>query len=361
MTRGPLARAVRTLFVVLAVGVVVDIAYVLTTSDRPILADLHHANVLCVLAAAAMIMVAPLLHAVRITLWSRVFKHPLKFRQSLSAVACNEIGAAITPTGSGGGYLKLLFLTTCGFTTAQATATMVLGSLEDLLFVLIVVPALFFSNQSYDDDRVAVAFSRFYDNLTSAGAIIVVVLIVALIAHRLIKCKRGAPVESTFRWQRLRERLRTLRREVFEAGRVAATNGRGTFALGAVLSTVGWCCRYASVVLLFAAFGLQIDFLLLPFLHWVVFNLTTIVPSPGAIGGAEFMFVSILGGFIPESLQPVIVSLWRGLTFYMGILLATVFLSVTGLIGLLRDRVAGSDKTPSPSAAQIPGHEVSTP
>ncbi len=57
----------------------------------------------------------------------------------------------------------------------------------------------------------------------------------------------------------------------------------------------------------------------------------TMIPTPGAMGGAEVSFAIIYNGLIPASVLPVAVSAWRFITFYLLIGLGSLLFSIMGL------------------------------
>jgi len=81
---------------------------------------------------------------------------------------------------------------------------------------------------------------------------------------------------------------------------------------------------------LILGFGLPVDFVLFPLLHWVVFSLSTVVVTPGGVGGAEVAFVTVFGDFVPAMTMPTLVAVWRFTTFYLVLLIGCVYLAFSG-------------------------------
>ena len=56
-----------------------------------------------------------------------------------------------------------------------------------------------------------------------------------------------------------------------------------------------------------------------------------VIPTPGAIGGAEVTFALIMGSVVPKPVLPVLVGAWRFVTYYMLACFGSIFMVVAGV------------------------------
>jgi uncharacterized membrane protein YbhN (UPF0104 family) len=55
------------------------------------------------------------------------------------------------------------------------------------------------------------------------------------------------------------------------------------------------------------------------------------IPTPGAIGGAELSFGLVYSGIVPAGVVPLLTGVWRFITFYLIIAVAAIILAITGV------------------------------
>jgi uncharacterized protein (TIRG00374 family) len=94
-------------------------------------------------------------------------------------------------------------------------------------------------------------------------------------------------------------------------------NGKGRFALSLSFTGMQWICRYSIVSAIVAFVGERPQPLLFWFLQWIVFTIASLIPTPGAAGGAEAVFVLLYSPFIPAPVMGVVTAGWRFFTFYL--------------------------------------------
>ena len=58
--------------------------------------------------------------------------------------------------------------------------------------------------------------------------------------------------------------------------------------------------------------------------------ISSFVPLPGATGGIEYAFMSFFGYFITKPTISTVMILWRFMTYYLGILLGAIALTIKG-------------------------------
>ncbi len=341
-TRFRVESLIKVLILAIALGILGDMVYVWITTDDSLLSHLGQISWGYLLLAIVMATIPHATNSLRIKLWSRVFHRTLTTHRALKAAIFDSLGAAVTPTAIGGGYAKLLYLVRSGLTPGQATLTMVLGSVEDSIFLAVALPVTILASSSWNNPHIAAAG----ENVAAKLPLILGLIIVLALAYFIYTRVRGnsprtSPETATkpcTTWTgRIVARIRSFKRDFLTAIRFALRNGRWTMAACLSLSAAGWICRYASINALILAFGLPIDPLLFPLLHWAIFTTTNFIITPGGMGGAELVFASIFGGLVPVALLPTLVLTWRLVTFYLVQLVGAGYL-VAEEIGLVRPR-----------------------
>jgi uncharacterized membrane protein YbhN (UPF0104 family) len=88
-----------------------------------------------------------------------------------------------------------------------------------------------------------------------------------------------------------------------------------------------------------------------------VFALMTLVPTPGAAGGAEVMFSLIYRAFLPAGTIGLVTAGWRFLTFYFLLLLAAALSLLFGIQSLAASRPDG-EQSAVPQRVLRPSEEI---
>jgi hypothetical protein len=111
--------------------------------------------------------------------------------------------------------------------------------------------------------------------------------------------------------------------------------GKLRFVVNLLLAAVHWSARYSVVWALSLGLGFSADPLRFLLLQWLTFAAMAFVPTPGAAGGAEGVFLLLFSYHLPRHAIPTIMIGWRFIDFYF---LAILSLAILGLELLIRDR-----------------------
>lgn len=267
-------------------------------------------------AAAGAALVPPILHALRLRAWLGRLGGDRTWRTCLRIVAAGEVGAALTPSALGGAPVKTAMLAGGGRGLSRAAAVTTMGTLEDLSFNLTVaLPALLVSGLA-----ARLAGRLGVPSLESAAAWTVSVLAATAVAALWIDGRRGS---------RGRARLATAWGSYRDAMAWAWRGGRGVLLGNMALAWLQWSVRYSLLVLLASGLGLQLPWFEASLLQWLGFAACTLVPTPGAAGGAEAVFAVLYRGMIPDGALTQLLSGWRLLTFYWVVGAAAAALAIT--------------------------------
>ena len=325
----------RIISILIPLAVIGNITYAVIGSESGIWEKLSQYRVGYLFLAAVLVLIPLGCHTLRLMLWSRKFEVKLTATQSLKTALIADIGSAATPTIIGGGYLKLLFLIGYGFTPARATLLMVLGTIEDILFFSMALPVVIYFTHAWNNQYVLAAVGNLISHWPMiAGLAVGIMLLIYFYRWKKNRHKKQRQENSKEAkeglWDRIIGRFKHYKDDFTSAVRFVLREGKSTLILAMVISGIGWSCRYFAINALILGLGYEVDPLLYTLLHWVVFSTMTMIPTPGAVGGAELSFALVFSGLLPSSIIPVMTGVWRFITFYMEIALGSVYLAVVG-------------------------------
>ena len=328
-----LRRFLKILLVIIPLAVAGNVVYVIVATEPGILEHLNNINGWYLTLAVALVFLPWLAQSSRIMIWGKVFKRNLGPGQAFQTVLATEIGAAITPTMLGGSYAKLGFLTGYGFSFAEATLVTFLGSLVDGVFFAIALPISLYWSRAWENPYVMRAWRVLISNWETALILIALLLAILLIIKRLKPTLNRSSLESDKGLPeglvpRIIACLGRFQSDFFSAAGFALRRGKGAFAACVLIAGIGWCGRYGAISALIFGLGYPVDPVLFFLLQWVVFTTMTMIPTPGAIGGAEVSFALIHNGLIPSAIIPIATSVWRFITFYLPIGVGSLIFSL---------------------------------
>lgn len=314
------------LIVVLSLGLLITSVYSACTIDQPALEALRHFPLSHALLLLAMALLPWLLSALRLSVWMSFLRHPARFPEILRIVIAAEAVSAVTPTAVGGGYFKLGWLVKRGVPAGTAASLMVLGTLEEYFFFLLSVPAVLMLSPAA---REFFALGALWDLLPlqdwQGGDILLTVLLAAAAgwgAARLVW--RNLPLRHK---NRVAEWWRTCRQQAhvgMQTLRQVIAHGGWRFFVTVGLAGVHWACRCSLLVVLLEGLRQNLDALQVIVSQWLLFMVMNFVPSPGAVGGAEFGFLLLYREVLPENFVGVLSAAWRVLTFTLPVGLAAL-------------------------------------
>ncbi|MCB0623380.1 MAG: flippase-like domain-containing protein [Saprospiraceae bacterium] len=287
------------------------------------------------LLAAALAFMPWVTHMLRLTVWARFLKVKASAVELFRIAVATDLGAAVTPTVVGGAPIKLGMLVQQGFSAGAATMLVAIASFEDVFFMLLIIPVSLALTGRWDSPVVARLLENLSENWPKILLIAGAVVIGAWLLYRLANLLFGRyfrnmrnPILRLFRnkTQKLKEDFRTI-------ARLIRSEGKKAFFLSLLLNTVQWLFRFSILVALVKALGVETNFVEIFLLQWMVFIAMSMVPTPGATGGAEVAFFYVFGNLIPGGIIALVIAGWRFLTYYYIMLMAVVLLQVTRLVG----------------------------
>ncbi len=328
-----LRRFLKILLIILPLAVAGNIIYVIIATEPGIINHLKNFNGWYLALAVALVFLPWLAQSSRILIWGKVFKREIRPGQAFKTVLATEMGAAITPTMLGGSYAKLGFLIGYGFSVAEATLVTFLGTLVDGVFFAFALPISLYWSRAWENPYVARAWRDLISNWPTALIVLALLFAILFIIKKLNLTFNGSGLESGEELPegfvpRIIARVERFRLDFFSAAGFVLRRGKGSFATCVLVAGIGWCGRYGAISALIFGLGYPVDPILFFLLQWVVFTTMTMIPTPGAIGGAEISFALIYNGLIPSAIIPIATSAWRFVTFYLTVGLGSLIFSL---------------------------------
>lgn len=259
----------------------------------------------------------------------------LSWKRSYQVIMLWEFASSITPSIVGGSAVALYIVNKEGISMGRTTAVVLITSLLDELFYIILVPIIIIL-VGYDQIFFREAeFSILNTDLGMFGIFVAgylfIILLQSIIIYGIFVNPRGV------KWMLIRFSklpfLKKWRQKAGETGdQIIATSkelkGKSIiFWAKAFLATVfSWTARFWVVNAMILGFVAVNDHFLIYARQLVMWVIMLISPTPGSSGVAEFIFTDFLGEFIPMGLSPALALLWRLISFYPYIILGAIVL-----------------------------------
>lgn len=283
------------------------LAYSISTTEWSSLAGLLQVKGHFLALAIVLAFVPWLTNTLRIRNWLHFFGHEVGMKQALCVVIGGELGASVSPTALGGSPFKVAVLKEYGLPLSRATAMMGLGSLEDACFAFVAMPiGLVITGLWHKPLAWKIPWPQpsWTWLLVPVGLALVALLVDRFLLRKTIK-------------HRLRDRWCGYLRGLSESFRLVGRRGAGTLVRNILLAVTQGLARYSIITALVLGLGFEADPLRLAVTQWLCFTAMTLIPTPGAAGGAEASFLLLFHGVVPDETMGLAMFLWRFLTFYM--------------------------------------------
>jgi uncharacterized protein (TIRG00374 family) len=322
-------RLFQKLFFLIPIGIIGNILFYLMTVDRHVLTSVLHFSPMSFALAMLLSIVPWFTGSLRLLMWSRFLGNSIEFPAVFKIVIGAELGAAVSPPLIGGSAVKIGMLMRQGFTGSTALFLSVLENIEDTIFFLVMVPLALTITSSWDLPQVGTVLAGLANPILwtlLAGVGVCLGATFLLIKRKSFNAKPWLSGLAT-----LKEKLGVAYSNFTETYHRIAREGKSIFVMTMALTSLQWFCRYSIISLLLASMGIPVRPILFMVLQVFVFALMTLVPTPGAAGGAEVMFSLMYRSFLPSGTIGLVTAGWRFLTFYFLLLLAAVLSLLLGM------------------------------
>jgi hypothetical protein len=323
---GPLIdprTVVRRLLLFLPISVGISVIVALLTTGTGDLVRLEAFSFWLFAGAAGLRLVPWLSKAVRLTNWMHFLGHRFSLRSGLRISIMAELGMAITPTAVGGQPVKAGMLYQRGVSLGESTSLTTIQTVEDLTFYAIGLP-LALTLVSF---RARAALLRLLEQeaVGPRGILVAAGVVLGLLLSGLLAARAFGV------FPKIRHKLAAFGEEFKRLYAEVITRGKQRFAVNVAVAAVHWVSRYSVVAMLTLSLGHEVNFLNFLVLQWVLFAVMAFVPTPGATGGAEGLFVILFTGVLPREALGTILIGWRFLDFYFTTIVALAFLGIERL------------------------------
>lgn len=322
--RSLLGKVTQRLIWLLPVGMLANLTYTFLQTDRSRLNDVLNVAPGFLLLAVVLVLLPWFLNAWRLWRWLRFLGRPLSYAGVMRLVLICELGAAISPSAVGGGGFKAALLIQHGLRSGSALGLMVVGTLESTAFPLFAIPTAWFALDLAEASWMRALLSA----VTQRGGYVAIGALV--VAGALVGLDRFGRRYSIIRV--VRERIRRTTADFKQVAGLTRGAGKWVFLGNTVLAAVQWSARFLVAGVLFLGLGLEIDVLEAAALQWFCLSAMNFIPTPGATGGAEVVFLLIYDRWLPQESIALAMSAWRFLTFYFLSLTAAALLWLTQLL-----------------------------
>lgn len=279
--------------------------------------------------AALLVFVPTLTNTLRLTFASRFLGYRLGLAGSLRVVTGTILANSVTPSAVGGMPIKVLFLIGEGIEPRRAVSLTSFQVAEDALslFGLAALSATvsgFALTDFIADDLDAAGHAA--QSLRNAAMIFAAFCASAVVGGGLVWAGLLG-MEVRAKLAGLARRLRLSLAMVARDWGVLLRRGKAVALLNLLLACVQWSVRFSIAGLVLGAFGTAWQPALFWLLQYLIQTISSAVPSPGGVGGAEAGFLLLFAPFVePEVLLPAM-SMWRLLFFYLPLIGAALIFS----------------------------------
>lgn len=328
-------RAIRLGLWLLPLAALANIGIFLWTLDGRPIASIAERPWL-ILFAIGLSIVPWIAMVLRLYIWARFLEVDLGWKSNFRVTLGTVIANSITPTATGGTVIKWGFLVNEGVPADKSTTIISTQVAEDTIVMLGTLAIALFIAFGFElpatlrrTDWMSDAVVSTQNALLLLGTIIISVTLLILFARRGLLGKRLAGWTNGA-IAKIRDHLKTVGRE----WRGILKHGKSVVATSMALSFIQWGARYSVITLVIGFAGGAMLPLLYWALQWLTFTFSTLVPTPGGIGGTEAAFLLLYAPFVAPGKLPAVMVIWRLIMFYVPVAIAALlFLGLRGRVG----------------------------
>jgi uncharacterized protein (TIRG00374 family) len=327
-------RAIRLALWVLPLAALGNIVFFLWTLDgRPLTSIAERPYLL--LVACGLSIVPWITNIIRLAIWCRFLGVELHFKQIVRITLGTVIANSVTPTATGGTVIKWGFLVNEGVSADRASTLITTQVAEDTTIMLSMLAIALFVAFGFELPATLQSLDWAGSaRATTTNALLILLTLILLVAVAFRLAKHGLFGQRAADFVvRLAARVRDLIRNVADDWKRILRHGKSVAAASMALATIQWAARYSVATAVIGFAGSQMLPLLYWALQWLTFTFSTLVPTPGGIGGSEAAFLLLYAPFVaPDDLGPVMV-IWRLILFYVPTAIAAmIFLGLRGRV-----------------------------
>lgn len=268
---------------------------------------------------------------------TRKFKPDFSLKSSIRMTLSTSFFNAITPFSTGGQPFQVYMLKKEGLRLTDSTNVIIENFIVYQIALVILGVIAIISNFFFHFYKEAVILK----NLVTLGFIINTAVVIGLFTiafskkfnKKVIKfllhlmAKFHFVKDENKKWQEFEEYINN-----FDKGAKILLTNKKQFIRAIALNFIALVSQYLIPVVLLYSTGDYTSFngYLSVITTAYVMLLGSFVPIPGGTGGLEYGFVAFFGNFISGSKLSVIMLLWRGLTYYFGLIIGAIAFNMKG-------------------------------
>lgn len=316
--------------IIIAISILIMVVYVMLDGVQDLIVALKSINAEVLILGVAMMTFYWLLEAGILHRVIRKLKPNHKFKSTFKTTMIGQYFNCITPFSSGGQPIQAYHMVKTGIELGKAT-TALLGKfiVYQITLTLTAVIVIFF-NYRYFSDRIQGFGIIVIGGVAVAVGVVVLLLSIGIfnkftekvILYLVRLIKKLRLIKNT-------EKIEAyIKREMINFGKSFKQLKKYKFMLFDIsLMTIVQILIYLAIpYIVYISFGLSGA----KIIHMITANLfvmlvSSFVPMPGAIGGAEISFFLVFKIFFPEDTLSIAILIWRLITFYMPIIVGMFF------------------------------------
>ena len=305
--------------------------YYQSRNGADVLAELRTVAVWTIPAAIGLHLLMQACWGMRIKLLGNGLGAPVTYPRAVGLVTSGLFAAAVTPGRVGGEPWRIAMLVRGGASGVAASRTILADRAVDMLFFLLLgtLAALALPWLFGDTGNVQVLGLVAVVGLATIFVAVVLVLVRPAPMARMLA--RLANISDRFRKMARQDRSPSIEaffREVTGGLRQLVRERPSVLAAAILLSLALWSCELSILWVVLEGFGFGAPYTSVYLAGILVVMIASVPALPGGTGLAEVAALTLLTPLAP-GLTPAFLVVWRGLTYYVDLLLGGV---VAGLV-----------------------------
>lgn len=326
------------------------------TGGREGWASLFRVDPVSLGVAGSLVAAGWVLEAVRIEMLVRALGGRLGFMSALRIALAGAFVACVTPFDTGGEPLQVYLLHRQGIGAGESTAVVavktIVSSLARLGLALVFPVWYIVGRRSWDlpgrlEAALFVGLVLYVLVLALIGFFALYPESVGAVLRRVLRNRRVSKIIPAHAADSFLEKLKAEVAGFRAASRTFVRERRPALVAVSALSLLSWAMAFFIPVLLLRGLGVDPPFAQTMGIAGIFYLAAAYAPTPGSSGAAEASLAVLFGAIVPFRLLGVFVLLWRGLTYYLTLLVGAVAVAASYLHGGTR-RSNGDGRRKSP-------------
>lgn len=270
------------------------------------------------LLAAGVRLIPWFFKALRLQNWMHFLKRDFKYKEGFRISIWSELGAAITPTAIGGQPIKMGMLYRRGLPAGEAASVTSISVVEDIASHSIGLPIAIITGvilKLHFLDK----FAQILQSKVLTFGIGIAAVAVLLLVWQFFRGESTHPGKVRVKLLRFWIEFKELYASMIQ-------HGKGRFLVNVLLSGTQWTGRYSVTPILALGLGYDVNIFAFIVIQMMIFALMSLVPTPGATGGAEGLFLLFFSQMLPKSAIGTVLVGWRSLDFYFLGIISLVYI-----------------------------------